>query len=166
MNKQDLRNQLISIYQSNPDKLMEAQDFLDELFWLDASEEQNNYQFVFSLDQFDLSDTAVREYKNLSDDIHIEDEFRVAYARQRMACYEINELTEMRGAHCLALIDGRLYVGCLGHMAGPSIDTQWIGTFTSNEEFMKRLRYLGFYQMGISPADIPAGDILAAWNRE
>jgi hypothetical protein len=164
-----IRDLLIEHARGGGDKPPDTDEFLNWLFYDSEFNERLDFDFVFHLDQFDLSDVALRIDSNIGVSERITSEMRLAYFQSQIEGYEQSELTVLIGAHCFPLFeDGGevVLVCCLGHVEGHGIEPEWLGYFSSKEQFLRSLEAKGYLPVGISPDNIPAEYVLSHWDYE
>jgi hypothetical protein len=147
-------------------------DDAEQLFeWilLNSDDDQNtDFDFVFHLDQFDLSDVALRGDEELSPSAIITDRMRLSYIRRKIAGYQSSPFFQVVGVHYLPLSAEcpGIHIGLLGHLGGTSIDPEYLGFFSSKTEFLDQAYKKGYFDVGIDPDAIPDEAFLSSWCRK
>jgi hypothetical protein len=146
----------------------DANSFFEWIILSSDDDQDTDFDFVFHLDQFDLSDVALRGDEELAPSTIITDQMRLAYIRGKMDEYESSPFFQVVGVHYLPLsveCPG-IHIGLLGHLGGTSIDPEYLGLFSSKTEFLDQAYKKGYFDVGIDPDAIPDEAFLSSWCRK
>lgn len=145
-----------------------ANSFFEWMLFNSGDDQPDNFDFVFHLDQFDLSDLALREDEDLPSSFTLTDSLRLSYIRRKMDGYERSPFFQVVGVHYLPLSEEcpGIHIGLLGHLGGTSIDPEYLGLFSSKTEFLDQVYKNGYFDVGIDPVAIPDGAFLSSWCRD
>jgi hypothetical protein len=163
-----IREELVAYSKGNGPFPGDANSFFEWIL-LNSDDDQNtDFDFVFHLDQFDLSDVALRGDEELAPSTIITDRMRLSYIRRKIAEYETSPFFQVEGVHYLPLSAEcpDIHIGLLGHLGGTSIDPEYLGLFSSKTEFLDQAYKKGYFDVGIDPDAIPDEAFLSSWCRK
>lgn len=145
----------------------QLEDFQSWILYLSGAMGEEDYECVVHLDDLEFEDDQVRSALGLDDDAPINNEQRLAHAREFIDSYGDDGRDDPQYAESFELPspDGeRVFYCCVAQLAGQSgIFADWHGCFRDREAFHDVLRTDGYWILSDPASIVPDHKLLALW---